>query len=96
MSKVKQGRGYVYCIQYHIVRCVKYRRKVLFGDVEKSLKETILKIASDNNFEISEIETNKDHIHLLVECSPQHQIPNIIKALKWGICKITILEAPRN
>ncbi|MDM0967622.1 transposase, partial [Clostridium perfringens] len=23
----------MYCIQYHIVWCVKYRRKVLFGDV---------------------------------------------------------------
>ncbi|MDZ5031004.1 transposase, partial [Clostridium perfringens] len=28
----------MYCIQYHIVWCVKYRRKVLFGDVDKSLK----------------------------------------------------------
>ncbi|EJT6136560.1 TPA: IS200/IS605 family transposase, partial [Clostridium perfringens] len=26
MAQVKQGRGYVYCIQYHIVWCVKYRR----------------------------------------------------------------------
>ncbi|EOU1231336.1 IS200/IS605 family transposase, partial [Clostridium perfringens] len=24
MAQVKQGRGYVYCIQYHIVWCVKY------------------------------------------------------------------------
>ncbi|EOU2102242.1 IS200/IS605 family transposase, partial [Clostridium perfringens] len=47
MAQVKQGRGYVYCIQSHIVWCVKYRRKVLFGDVDKSLKEIILKIASD-------------------------------------------------
>ncbi|HAT4213050.1 TPA: IS200/IS605 family transposase, partial [Clostridium perfringens] len=23
MAQVKQGRGYVYCIQYHIVWCVK-------------------------------------------------------------------------
>ena len=61
MAQVKQGRGYVYCIQYHIVWCVKYRRKVLFGDVDKSLKEIILKIANDNNFEISEMETDKDY-----------------------------------
>ena len=92
MSEVKQGRGYVYCIQYHIVWCVKYRRKVLFGDVEKSLKEIILKIASDNNFEISEMETDKDHIHLLVECSPQHQIPNIIKALKGVSARLLMKE----
>ena len=39
MAEVKTGRGYVYSIQYHIVWCVKYRRKILFGEVEKSLKE---------------------------------------------------------
>ena len=30
--KLTYGRGYVYSIQYHIVWCVKYRRKVLIGD----------------------------------------------------------------
>lgn len=35
--KLTYGRGYVYSIQYHIVWCVKYRRKVLVGDIEKSL-----------------------------------------------------------
>ena len=74
MSTVKTGRGYVYSIQYHIVWCVKYRRKILIGEFEQSLKEILLKIANDNNFKIVEMETDKDHIHLLIECSPQHQI----------------------
>ncbi|WP_314587733.1 transposase [Paenibacillus terrigena] len=30
------SRGYVYSIQYHIVWCVKYRHKVLLGDVDAS------------------------------------------------------------
>ena len=55
----------------------------MFGDVDKSLKEIILKIASDNNFEISEMETYKDHIHLLIECSPQHQIiSNLLQRIR--------------
>lgn len=28
------------------------------------------------------METDLDHIHLLIECKPQHYIPNVIKALK--------------
>ena len=94
MAEVKTGRGYVYSIQYHIVWCVKYRRKILFGEVEKSLKEILLKIATDNKFEITEMETDKDHIHLLVECSPQHQIPNIIKALKGVSARLLFLKHP--
>lgn len=66
----------------------------MFGDVEKSLKEIILKIASDNKFEISEMETDKDHIYLLVECSPQHQIPNIVKVLKGVYARLIFLNHP--
>jgi putative transposase len=28
------------------------------------------------------MESDQDHIHLLIECKPQHYIPNIVKALK--------------
>lgn len=80
--KVTYGRGYVYSLQYHIVWCVKYRRKVITPTIEESLLSIIRKIADDNNFEILEANTDKDHVHLLINCSPQHYIPNIMKALK--------------
>lgn len=79
---VTHGRGYVYSIQYHIVWCVKYRRKVLSSDIEQSLKEILRNIAQDNNFTILECDGDLDHIHLLIDCSPQHYIPDMIKALK--------------
>ena len=44
MSNINFGRGYVYSIQYHIVWCVKYRRKVLIDDIEKTLKELLIEI----------------------------------------------------
>lgn len=80
--EIKKGRGYVYSIQYHIVWCVKYRRKVLTLEIKKSLITILDKIANDNNFTILECNGDLDHIHLLIDCSPQHYIPNIIKALK--------------
>ena len=80
--KITYGRGYVYSLQYHIVWCVKYRRKIITSTVEKSLLSIINKIADDNNFKIIEINTDMDHIHLLIDCSPQHYIPNVMKALK--------------
>lgn len=80
--KITYGRGYVYSLQYHIVWCVKYRRKIITSTVEKSLLSIINKIADDNNFKIIEMNTDMVHIHLLIDCSPQHYIPNIMKALK--------------
>lgn len=90
--KVTYGRGYVYSLQYHIVWCVKYRRKILTPDIEVSLMAIIHKIAKDNDFEILEANTDKDHIHLLISCSPQHYIPNIMKALKGVSARLLMKE----
>ena len=89
--EIKSGRGYVYSIQYHIVWCVKYRHKIITPKIEKSLMEILNKISSDNEFTILEINTDLDHIHLLIDCKPQHYIPNIIKALKGVSARLLML-----
>ena len=90
--EVTHGRGYVYSIQYHIVWCVKYRHKVLNGQLEARLIEILKQIANDNGFQILEINTDKDHIHLLVNCSPQHYIPNMMKAMKGVSARLLMKE----
>jgi putative transposase len=90
--EIKSGRGYVYSIQYHIVWCVKYRHKIITPIIEKSLIEILQKIADDNNFSIIEVNTDLDHIHLLIDCSPQHYIPDIIKALKGVSARLLMKE----
>ena len=90
--EVTNGRGYVYSIQYHVVWCVKYRHKVLTGQVKTRLIEILKNIADDNGFQILEVNTDKDHIHLLINCSPQHYIPNIMKALKGVSARLLMKE----
>lgn len=80
--EVIHGRGYVYAIQYHIVWCTKYRRKVLVPSIEHDLHDILKQIATNNGFVIEEVNGEIDHIHLLINCSPQHYIPDIIKGLK--------------
>jgi putative transposase len=90
--EIKSGRGYVYSIQYHIVWCVKYRHKILNTKVETRLIELLKQIASDNNFSLVEINSDLDHIHLLIDCSPQHYIPDMIKALKGVSARLLMKE----
>ena len=90
--EVTHGRGYVYSIQYHIVWCVKYRHKIITEKIENRLIEILNKIADDNGFQILEYNTDKDHIHLLVNCSPQHYIPDMIKALKGVSARLLMKE----
>lgn len=90
--EVIHGRGYVYSIQYHIVWCVKYRHKMITDDIEKCLIGILNKIANDNKFQILECNTEKNHIHLLINCSPQHYIPDMIKALKGVSARLLMKE----
>ena len=90
--KLSYARGYVYSIQYHVVWCTKYRHKILTEEIEKSLIEILNKIAKDNGFEILECNGDQDHIHLLLNCSPQHYIPDIIKGLKGVSARLLMKE----
>ncbi len=90
--EVTHGRGYVYLIQYHIVWCVKYRHKILTLKIEKRLLEILNMLAECENFQILECNTDKDHMHLLINCSSQHYIPNIIQKLKGVSSRLLIKE----
>lgn len=90
--EVIHGRGCVYSIQYHIVWCVKYRYKILVSNIEKRLLEILNIVAECEDFQILEANTDKDHIHLLINCSPQHYIPDIIQKLKGISSRMLIKE----
>ena len=92
IMQVTYGRGYAYSIEYHIVWSVKYRRKIINECIEQSLIHILNNIADDNGFQILEANTDQDHVHLLVSCSPQHYIPNIIKALKGVSARLLMKE----
>ncbi|MEH7087042.1 IS200/IS605 family transposase [Neobacillus drentensis] len=78
-----------------MVWCVKYRHKVLTKEIEPRLKEILLQISEQYCFTISEMEGDQDYIHLLIECSPQHTIPNMVKVLKGISARLLFKEFPQ-
>lgn len=93
--KEHYGRGYVYSIQYHLVWCTKYRKKVLIELIEESLKTILNDIATEQKINILTMETNNDHIHMLVDCTPQHYIPDVIKAFKGISARRMFIQHPK-
>ena len=79
---MKHGRGYVYDLYYHIVWCVKYRHKIVVGNIKDDLIDIIKNICINNNYELVEINTDLDHVHLFIGLSPQDSIPVVMKTLK--------------
>ncbi|MEB3160653.1 MAG: IS200/IS605 family transposase [Synechocystis sp.] len=79
---IKSSQTIVYDCQYYVVWCVKYRKKLLVGDIETRLKQIISEVAVDVQAEIIEMETEKDHIHLLMSCDPRVGIHRVVKRMK--------------
>jgi putative transposase len=92
--KFKSNRNVVYNCQYHVIWCVKYRRKVLIDAVEKRLKEILLEVSQEVQCEIEEMETDQDHIHLLISCDPQFGIHQVVKRMKGRSSKFLRDEFP--
>jgi len=82
MSDLIHDRTTVYNIGYHIVWSVKYRKDVLIGKVEKSLKQILIDIANEKEFIIKEMEIMSDSVHLFVSAKPKYSPSYIYKMLK--------------
>ena len=92
---VTYGRGYVYAIQYHIVWCVKYRKKIITKAIEARLSEILNDLAHDNGFSISEFNTDKDHVHILFRAHPNTEISKFINAYKSASSRLLKKEFPQ-
>jgi putative transposase len=53
---------------YNVIFVCKYRRNIL-EPIDEELKQIIFDISKESDFEIIEMETDKDHIHLLLKVS---------------------------
>ena len=90
----KSNNNIVYSCKYHIIWCPKYRRKVLVGAVEKRIKQLIVALCHEFLVELIEMETDVDHIHLLVEVDPQFGINKLVRLLKGRTSRMLRDEFP--
>ncbi|MBR5950926.1 MAG: IS200/IS605 family transposase, partial [Actinomycetaceae bacterium] len=85
MEDVHRGRGCAYRLQYHVVWCTKYRRKALVGAVRDAAIAKLLEIARSQGTRIVAHEVMPDHIHILIDCAPQHYLPRIVQTFKGSL-----------
>ena len=68
-------------LMVHLIFVVKYRKNLLikFGE---EMKQILHDIANEKNLVIIEIETDKNHVHLLVQYKPTMSVLEIVRLLK--------------
>ena len=91
-DKYIHARTCVYNINYHIVWCVKYRRKVLTPQISSRLYQLINDIGKEKGFTVIQCKVGEsDHVHCFVSAPPKISATQIVKYLK-GISGNTLLK----
>ena len=82
MEYRKQAHA-VYYTRYHIVLSTKYRRKVLKCGIGDYLKKKVLQVSTFHpEIEIIEVNTDVDHLHLLVSIPPKFSVSRVVNMIK--------------
>ena len=71
-----------YSLKVHIVLVTKYRKRLLTGSVADDVKQIFFDLANRYNWRIIAMETDKDHIHVMLSYDATERVCDIIKTLK--------------
>ena len=84
----------VYDVKYHIIWVTKYRYKILSGNISRRLRELIRQGCEARKITIISGNIGKDHIHILLSCSPSLAPSKIIQYLKGRSSRLLQEEFP--
>ena len=88
-SLYRTNRHSCYLLEYHLVVVTKYRHPVITGKLKDRLLELSFNVIEDYwKCRILEINTDKDHIHILFESKPQVQLSKLVNNYKTVTSRI--------
>ena len=83
MTELRRASHCVYKIRYHMVLCLKYRKKQLYDDNRVAFFKCVLEeIAKRYWFEFDSIGTDGDHVHLLIGAAPRYAPSKVMQIIK--------------
>lgn len=78
----QHDRHSVHLLVYHLIFCPKRRQRVLVGLVQRRLKQIIMEVIAEQEWQLIELAIQPDHVHLFVRTNPStlpSDIPRLIK-----------------
>lgn len=82
LMRIKKTRHSVYNINYHLVWCPKYRKKILIGEVKDLVEKTIKEVCNARGWELISLSVQPDHLHAFLSVSPIFSPMFVVKVLK--------------
>ena len=82
-DEYKRTQTTVSLINYHLVFCPRYRRKIFnIEGVEQRFKELTAAECKAHDIDILAMECHVDYVHMFVSVYPQQSIPDVVKQIK--------------
>ena len=79
----KSKNRHKFLLQYHLIFVCKYRKKLFLNQsISDDIKQFSYEICNKHNVTIKEMETDKDHIHYLIETEPNISVSQIVNLMK--------------
>lgn len=85
----------VFKLHYHLIICVKYRKKIINNDISNRLREIFDYISPKYNITLDEWNHDIDHIHVLFRGQPNSEISKFINDYKSASSRLIKKEYPQ-
>ena len=84
MNPYKTKSHSKFLLRYHLVFVTKYRRKILSASFDEYVKGELTRISRlpDSRFSIEVMETDKDHVHMMISSEPTVSPASFARRLK--------------
>lgn len=83
MSNWNSKNRHKYLLQYHLIFVCKYRKKLFLNSkISDDIKQLSYDICKKHDITIKYMETDKDHIHYMIETNPTQSISWVVDILK--------------
>lgn len=93
--KLDNNNHSVFAMYYHLVLCVKYRRKVFDDTISEYARSIFERLAPDYNITLLEWNHDVDHVHIMFKAQPNSALSKFINAYKSASSRLIKRDYPQ-
>ena len=92
--KLDNNNHSVFAMYYHLILCVKYRRKVFDDEISEYARNIFEKIAPSYNISLLEWDHDVDHVHIMFKAHPNSELSKFINCYKSASSRLIKRDFP--
>ncbi|MBB6669440.1 IS200/IS605 family transposase [Cohnella nanjingensis] len=92
--KLDTNNHSVFLLNYHLILCIKYRRKVITNTISEYAKGVFERIGENYHITVSEWNHDNDHIHVLFKAHPNTELSKFVNAYKSASSRLIKKDFP--